>query len=285
MPPLDQIQSVLLNVMLPPAIVAAVLMACLGWFGRRSNTIAYLASATALAVAIGVGGWWSGNPLPLTQMPGTVSREWLPWATLAALVIGDIATLPKVPAGLGWSLRGLMSAHAGWLLTPGGLRSEYFWVPLVLGAVVFAVWAVLEQLDWGGLVALAAFPVAVTAATVLIHAGSLSLFNLPMMLAGSLAGVGLAALALRVRAAGVAPATAMILPPLLLAGWYETYSAVPKTSFALAALAPLTLAASLLPAWQRRQKKGLWAVQIVLLLLPLAGAVALAALYEPFDQE
>jgi hypothetical protein len=283
MPPLDHVLEVLLNAVLPPAILAAALTALVAWVGRRRDAIVYLGSALGLAAGGALGNWLCGA-LPVTGMP-TVAWHWLPWVTLAALTTGVVAAGPTVPVGVGWSLRGMVAGHASWLLTPAELRTEHFWVPLLVGAVVLAEWAVLEQLKWGGFAALAMSLTAVTGAVVLIHAGSRRFFDLAMILGGALAGIAVAALPMRVHTRGVAPAVAVIVPALLLSGWYETYSEVPWSSFTLAALSPLSLAPSLWPAWQRHQKKGLWAVQSLLFLACLAGAIALAAMHESLDYE
>jgi hypothetical protein len=223
--------------------------------------------------------------LPLTRLPEGAGWEWLALATLAALVVGAIAQVPGMPASAAWALRGAVAGNAGWLLTPAGLRSEHIWAPLVLGGVILAEWAVLETLagkGWGLL--LAALP-AIVASVVLIYAGSLRFNQIALMLAGSLIGIGIAAALLRASASAASAGAALILPALLLAGWYDIESEVPTACFVLVALAPLTLAPSLLPAWQRHQRKGLWAVQLILLLLPLAVALILVAQLGPLEYE
>jgi hypothetical protein len=101
----------------------------------------------------------------------------------------------------------------------------------------------------------------------------------------ALAGVGVVALAVGRKTAGVAAATAVQLPGLLLAGQQDTFSEVPVASFALVALNPLALAPLLLHGWRSAQKKGLIVVQLLLLLLPLAVAFYLAAQTGPLDLE
>ena len=100
-----------------------------------------------------------------------------------------------------------------------------------------------------------------------------------------LVGIGVVAVAMRATTGAATAAVVIVVPALLLSGWHDTYSEVPTSSFALAALSPLALAPSLLPVWRRNQRKGLWAVQVVLVLLPLAGAVLLAAQNESLDYE
>jgi len=196
--------------------------------------------------------------------------------------------LPGVSVALGWALRGMVSAHAAWLITPGDLRGEHFWAPLVLAVVVAAQWALLERLGnlpRGGFVALALVPAAMVAAAVLIHAHTARLSDLATVLMGSLLGTGTVALVMGREAAGIAPAAAVLLPGLLLSGQHETFSEVPKTSFVLSALSPLMLAPLLIPVWRRNQPKGLWVMQIALLLLPMVAAIWLAAHYESLDFE
>jgi hypothetical protein len=67
------------------------------------------------------------------------------------------------------------------------------------------------------------------------------------------------------------------VPALALWAWHSTSTEVPKACFLLAGLLPLTLAPSLSPWWQRYHRKGLWAVQAILVLLPVAVAIYLAA--------
>lgn len=287
MPSFEHLQDAFVHVLLWPLLLAAALMTLLvvaGWLAKCRDAMAQLGSAIALAAGLALG-LWLRAALPLTQFPGPAAWDWLPWVTAAALAVGAIAHLPGVPAGVGWGLRGTVAAHAGWLLTPGDLRNEFLWAPLVLGAVVLAEWAVHEQLDWNGLTPLAVALPAATASVVLIYAGSAPFHEIALILTGALFGVGLAAVVLRAQAGAASAGVVVILPALLLAGSYTTDTEVPKASFALVALAPLTLAASLLPAWQRRQKKGLWAVQFLLLVLPLAAAVLLAAQYESLEYD
>ena len=285
MPPLANVWDEFLHSVLPAALVAVALMVPGALLAKRWPASAYLGSALAVAAGLAVGSWLRDQALPLTRLPGPAAWEWLALVTLAALAAGVIGRLLPGSGSAGWGLRGMVAAHAGWLLAPAELRGEHVWVPLVLGAVVLAEWAILEALDWGGLVALAAAAAALTASVVLIHAGSLRFSEIAMILGGALAGAGLTALVLRASAGGVSGAVAVMVPALLLSGWYETYSEVPRSSFALAALALLALAPSLVPAWRRNQRRGLWALQLVLLLVPLAGAIALAAQAESLDYE
>jgi hypothetical protein len=313
LPPIEELRAAFLDNVLPALVVAAILVALLnliGWMAKRREAMAQLGAALGLAAgmtaACPLGALllahfshppeqtadptleqvFNDVPLPLTHRPGP-AFEWLPWVLLAALLVSAIAHFPGVATAVGWTLRGAVAANAGWLLMPAGLREQYFWSPLVLGAVILAEWAVLEQLPWRGMMPLAAALAAVAASGLLIYAGSLRFNQAALILAGSLLGIGLAALAMRAPASAASAGVAVMLPGLLLQGGFENTTAVPSASFYLIALAPLVLALSLLPAWQRRQKQGLWLVQLVLFLLPLGIAIGLAVQNESlnYDEE
>jgi hypothetical protein len=277
-PPIDQVLPVLLWNVLLPALVAAALMVLAVTLAKWHTALAPLGSVLAIAAAVIFASRITDDRLPWA--PLATGWQWLLWTTLAALTTDAVARLPRVPLGIGWALRGMVSAHAGWLVTPAGMREEFFWAPFLLAAVVLAEWALLselERLDTRGLVALVLTPAALATAVVLIYAASARFGDLAMVLMAALAAVGIVALVFGRETNGVAAAVAILLPGLLLSGQYDCFDAVPAKCFALAALSPLMLAPSLWPAWRRYQKKGLWAVQLLLLLIPLAFALQLAA--------
>jgi hypothetical protein len=266
--------------MLPPALLAAVLVALpalIAWRAPRRDVLTQVGAALGVAAGLALGLYLNDRDL-VTSMPEGEGWRWLPLTTLAALVVAAIAHLPWVGMGIGWGLRGAIAANAGWLLTPAELRGEHIWAPIALGGVILAEWAVLEALAGKGRVPLLAALAAVAASVVLIYAASLRFNQFALTLAGSLAGIGIVAAALRAQASAAAAGAVVVLPALLLAGWFELDSEVPTASFALVGLAPLVLAPALLPVWQRHQHKALWvAVQFILIILPLAAAVGLVA--------
>jgi hypothetical protein len=276
-PPLEQILDVLLSTVLPPAVLAAVLTGVALLLARWHDALGSAGCALAVAGGIVLG---CSRDNQLQWIPEAAGWTWLLWATLAALATDVVARMPRVPPGVGWALRGMVSAQAGWLLTPVGLRDAYFWSPIALGALVLAEWALLEQLgraDRRGLVPLMLGVAANVGALVLIYAAEARFGFVAMILLAALGGMGVAALALGRETNGAAAATAVLLPGLMVSGQQDTFSDVPAACFALVALSPLALAPSLLPAWRRYQKKGLGALQLVLVLLPLIGALVLAA--------
>jgi hypothetical protein len=161
------------------------------------------------------------------------------------------------------------------------VRAEYSWSPVALGVVVLAEWAILEQIgrvDRRGLVPLVLAGAANVGALVLIYAAEARFGMVAMVLMAVLAAVGVAALIFGRETNGAAAAVAVLLPGLMLTGQQDAPDPeFPAKCFALVALSPLALAPSLLPAWRRYQKRGLWAAQLLLVLLPLAWALYLAA--------
>jgi hypothetical protein len=285
LPSAKDILDGLLFAVLVPSLLAAALMAAGSWLAGPRKVALVAGSAVAFIAAFLFGNWLRDG-LPLT--PGTASWTWLSWATVAAVAAGVVARLPAVPSGLGWALRATAANQVAWLLTPNPLREGIPWVPLLLAVVVLAEWALLEYLaglETGGLVLLALVPVAFVSAVVLIQSGIARFGEAATVLMASLLGVGAVALAMQRDGSAVVPGAVVVLVGLLFAGHYNATTELPKAGFALAALSPLALAPSLLPAWRRHQKKGLWLVQAILLLAPLAGAFLLAAKVEMPDSE
>jgi hypothetical protein len=283
-PSVEHIQDALLRTVLPPALLAVTIMALACLLARWCGEIATLiGSIAALAAALTLGAA-QGHRLP--WLPESFGWHWLLWTMILGLIVDALARIPRIPRGLGWALRGMVAAQAGWLLCPSSLRDEHAWAPLALGVLILTEWAVLGQLlirERRGLVALALVPAANVAAVVLIYAASARLSELALVLMAGIAGVGVVALALAREIDGIGAATAIQLPGLLLAGQQDTFTEVPLASFALVAISPLALSPLLLDAWRCRQKKGLIVVQMLLLLLPLAGAFYLAAQTGPLD--
>jgi hypothetical protein len=282
MPSTEQILWTLLDAGVLPALLAAALVAGVCWLAGRFDPVPYVISAIVVAAGLALGTWLEKDFI-LRFPPGRPAWEWLGWVSFAALAIGILARLPFVPPGVGWSLWGMASAHAGWLLTPVGLREGHWWIPLVLAGVIFTDWVVLEEvgrLDPRGFVPLLLVPAALTA-TILVIFISARFGGFALVLTSCLAGVGIGGFITRREGSGVSPAVAVMLPALALLTWYERpiepeTATVPTISFVLAALCPLALAPSLIPAWQRYQRKGLWAVQLLLVLVLLGSALGLA---------
>jgi hypothetical protein len=277
LPPIQHIEEALRGTMLFPALLSAALMivACIAARLHAS----FLCFGPVAAIAAGLVYGTARTHLPWS--PGAPGWRWLLWAVLAALAVDALARLPKVPAGAAWALRGMVAAQAGWMVMPTDWRDQFLWAPAALGALILLEWALLEQLgrlDRRGLMTLALVPAVNGAALVLIYAGSAKFAEVAMVLMATLFAVGVVALIIGAESNGVAAATAVLLPGLLLSIYYDqSESEFPALSFALAGLSPLALAPSLLPVWRRYQRKGLWAVQLLLVLIPAGAAILLAA--------
>jgi hypothetical protein len=257
MPPLELLLEVLLYTVGPAALVAAALTAA-GSCCARGRLL-----GTALALALGfTAGLWTraaldtlstsafssaqlarSLPEALTLISGASEWNRLPYAALAALLIGLLARCPRVPPVLAWLVRAAAAGLISWCVVPAAYQTAVWWLAPALAVVVFAQWALLEPLAArapGG-VALALALSAFVAAGVLIHAGSARLTDAALALGGALGGIAVAAAWLRGAAGGAVPGAAVLLPGLLLMGQQETFSEISWLAFALAAVAPLML--------------------------------------------
>jgi hypothetical protein len=196
----------------------------------------------------------------------------LPWLGLAALVAGTVCNLPSGSRGGLW-LAALTSSGL-WLLVPAELRTTPWWSVPVFAAIVIAGWAAADVQAsrlpgpavpfWLALVALAA-------AVVAIHAGIARFTDVALIQAAGLGGIGLASFWRAGNTGSVAGAACVVVDGLMLASWTEGVSEVPWSSFALVALAPLTLALPLARpgSWMRAlvQTTGLWGPLVVAVVL------------------
>ncbi len=158
MPPFEHLRDAFLYFVLPPALLAAALLALpavIARHARQRDMLTQLGAALGTLAALALGCAINDRPL-LTRLPEAEGWQWLPLVTLAALVVHAIAYLPRISPGAGWGLRGAVAANAGWLLTPGWLRGEHLWVTIALGSVILAEWAILEALAGNGQVPLLA---------------------------------------------------------------------------------------------------------------------------------
>jgi hypothetical protein len=270
-------------------LLVALITAIAFLLARLHPSIALAGSAVGVACGLILGCASGIVASPITHdrlpwVPVATGWNWLLWMALAAIAIDAVARLPRVPAAVGWALRGMLSAGAGWALTAAGLRDDRAWSPVVLGMVILAQWAVLEQvgrLDRRGLVPLLLVPPAMVAAMILIGAGGARFGFTAMVLQAILLGSGLTALAFGRETNGLAGAVAVLFPGLVLSGYWEYEpiegaTSIPVACFVLVALSPLAFAPLLLPVWRRYQKQGLFVVQTLLLMIPVVTALYLA---------
>jgi hypothetical protein len=122
------------------------------------------------------------------------------------------------------------------------------------------------------------------ASIILLYAHSGLFSDIATVLAVSLFGIACLAMFADIDCGGIAPAMAVLLPGLLLAAHYETYSEVELKSFLLVALSPL--AWLLLLIWPLNRIRNHW-IQLILsqlfILIPVVLAVIFAMQAEELD--
>ena len=131
----DNVLPIVFYLALPALTASAVTMAAGHWLGDGKQSSA----AGALALCAGaVSGLWCYTAVPILQMQwpnaldlaailsalddalslGQSTWSRLPWAILAALLIGRLACLADAHAGDGWLLRGGTAIPIAWSLVP-----------------------------------------------------------------------------------------------------------------------------------------------------------------------
>jgi len=224
----------------------------------------------------------------LSWRPERLGWHWLLWVAALAVVVEWAARRPDVPALAGWMLRALMAGHAAWLLVPTGLREEPIWSVPAFAIVVFVEWGVLSLLATQLPGAALPFGAALSffaAAAILIHAHTARMTDVATLIAAAFVGLSAVAWWARLDCGPAMPAAAIMLPGLLLSGYYETYSEIPSTSFLVAGLIPVAPVLCLASPFARLRSPVRRMLFFVLLLAPAAVAVALAMQAEslPFE--
>lgn len=280
LPPLHLIADVLLFAIMPAALVTAIVMVAVDYWGGTKQMP--LGAALGLAAGTGVGLWWRGA---LTLGPDS-SWNRLPWLALAALGIGLAARYARLPVLIRWLVPLLTATAVAWLVIPLATRDATLWLVPALAGSILALWVLLEHLAArppDGSVHLVLAMAFFVAGGVLIHAGTARLTDAAVVVSATLAAIALVAWVRRSDAGGAIPGAAVLLPGLALMGQQETYSDVPWPAFALAALAPLALACTLpLGTWHGLR---LTILRLALILVPLATALALAMSTGPLQYE
>jgi len=277
------ILDALLYTVFPALCLAAAVMGAVMFLAGAKH--GPLAAALGITAGTALGLWLRDS---LTLIAGDSSWNRLLGAALAALWVGRVARQPGLQSCAGWLLRAAASALISWVVIPAETRLSVDWLAPAFAIIVFALWALLEQLAAeppDGAVPFCLAATFLTAGAVLIHAGSARLMDTSVVVASALAGIGAVAWWRRVDAGGAIPAAAVLLPGFLLMGQQETFSDVPWYAFALPALAPLLLAEALpLSQWQGTRLQILrMLLMLFLMLLPLAAAVYLAQEAGPLD--
>jgi hypothetical protein len=311
MPPLPPARLVLDSIQqttLPAAGGAALVLALFLVFGRW-------AGALGSAAAVIAGFCWAnytfttlswdetGRVLPW-KLEGTHSPAWhgLPRAAVVLIVVGLVSRWLGLlvaryqPEHRWWGSRLLtwapraagVAVVSGWLVPSQFVESLWVW-PALATAMLLS-WVALDGLardGAGGEVAVCLAAVFFAAGVVLIHAHSARFMDIAVILGCSMAGVAVVAGAAKADTSGAIPAGVGVLPGLMLSGRAVLDSNVPLASFWLVGLTPLVLLPFLHPAVARQNR---WLILIspaLLIFIPLAIAVLLAAQNEQlaFDEE
>ncbi len=298
LPPWPLVEDLLRTLVLPAFAAAAVVLATVCLL-TKSPALRAAGAALALAAGLAAGNyfrkllvWWPPDVPASEEMPaGVMARGWaalLP-VTLAALAGGLLSLLSEKKLGwpAGFVLRLLTAACCVWWLAealePWTARQTFMMT--AAGAIVS--WEALHRaaLRTAGRMPLTAAGVCwgAAAAAVLIFAHSARFSDLAVLMTASLAGAGLVSVLWKVDMAPLFAGPAVFLPALMLAGAVNTYSEVPLQAFAAVAFAPCALWLLLLPPLRRLPAPALAAVTVLLVLIPGAAGVAMAAWAEDLD--
>lgn|GEM_PF-3339290 len=320
LPPLKDTLDAFAHAVLPAAGGAAVACAALLVLGRRFGA---LASAVAVLVGFACANFAldpSAQPtlentarllpwIPEAEAPGP---HWLPRAALLLVLVGLVSRwfgllaaralperrwwiaevlvwVPRIACTIvatGWLVRGNAAAAEEWAL----LRWQ-------LAACTLALWVVLDsqsRTEAGAVVAALLGASLFAGAGVLLYSHNAKFMELAVIGGAALFGVATVSGAARAEGAralstsGAVPFAALLLPGLVL-GTRPSHAEnlVPPACFWLAALAPLLLVPFLIPRLARQNRWLVLALRALLVLVPLAVALALANEYEtlPFGEE
>ena len=312
LPPADQVLPQLQLTVLPAAggaALAYVLFRCLGRW----------AAALGAAAGVVVGFAWANYTFGAVAWAGTGRlAPWRPWddippnqAAWRGLAAGGLLLVftGLVSRWLGlvvartasdrhwwavslavWLPRAVaVGVASGWLVPASA--ADLPWVPYALPALMLLSWAAwdgLARAAVGGEAAAYQAAACYAAGAVLLYDSWASAMELAVLVGSGLAGVAVAARATRSDVSGAVPAGVAALPVLMLAGRLGIEGPrLPVACYWLVALAPLALLPFLVPRLGRRTGGLTRAGRAVLVLAPLAVAVALAARHGqlPFGDE
>ncbi len=276
---------VLLGLVLPVVVCAAALIgAWRPW--RPGAPIAGGLWAGAVALGIGfVPAFLAADPWP--GLPPHVTWHWIAWLAVVIAALGAVDGLRRWPARVRLSAGLALAAGCGWLLVGDWVTHAWAWrgtTALVI-AVLLATLNASAGRHQGASVPLSMCLAALGASIVLVLSGNAKL----ALLAGALAAcLGVAVVLAWWRAEvslarGGVPVVAVLLPGLVLSGYFLSWSEIAPWVFVLAAIAPALLWVSgsipldRLPPWQAT------AVRVAVTALPMAVAMT-AALATRFDE-
>jgi hypothetical protein len=276
------VTHVALVVVLPALACAALLMiAWQPW--RRPAAVAggrwggMVALATCMGLAIGLNDGWPA-------FPPRESWQWLAYLAIAAAAWGSADTSVRLRPSARIAGRLILAGAAAWLLT--GTWVDRYWLWRVIAFATIAALTLgltpIAPRARGATTPIILALGAAGASVLLVLGGNAKLSEM----AGALAvGLGFATVlawwrpTVDLGPGGIITA-AILVPGLLLSGWYASYSEVPAWCYFVVALAPLGVWVGELrvfadwPPWRRVVVRALFVV--LCLALPLGRAVSVA---------
>ena len=269
---------VLLGLVLPVVLCATALIgAWRPW--RPGAPIAGGLWAGAVALGIGfVPAFLAADPWP--GLPPHVTWHWIAWLAVVAAALGAADGLHRWPLQVRLSAALALAAGCGWLLVGDWVTHAWAWrgtTALVIALLLVTLNASAQR-HRGASVPLSMCLAALGASVVLILSGNAKL----ALLAGALAAcLGVAVVLAWWRpevslARGGVPVVAVLLPGLVLSGYFLSWSEIAPWVFVLAAITPAFIWVSgsipldRLPPWQATT------VRVALVALVVAVTVVAA---------
>jgi hypothetical protein len=280
MPPLELVTGVAVWLVIPCLVAGGGVLAIAARLLEARWMPVAVSSATAAALLAG-----NATRDIFPWLPEYTGWPWLLAAALLALIGPLVASRREGNVALGVMVSLGVAALVAARVVPEELHSPSWLFGFVALAAANGMFLVggARGLSGGAVPLAAASILGGGAAIVSIFAHSARFADAGTLLAAALAAIALPAWRWRLDASAALAAPAVFVPGLMLADDFETFSEVPRASFALVAAAPLMLALLQLPAvkrWPDSWRKGLFAG---LLLLPVATAVTLAIWHDDFS--
>lgn len=261
-----------------PAMIAAVAMLLLRRFLSEE-----LAARYPAPVAVVVGFLAGYGLLGLGAWRVSIHWDWLPYAAVAAAVVGPVALAGGVRLLERWLLYAIIASVTAWFLVPEWDDLEPSRAVHLLALTIYVVLlaALLQPLTTrlpGPLVGTVLSLCMVIVAAMMVPAGSLRFAQIAGAAAGSFVGCTIASVFQPRRGdfAGIALPFAVLAAGLMLIGRVNSYSTVPLVSYLLPPLAPLGLWCSAGIWTSHKPGRARAIVAVILVIVPLAVAMGLA---------
>jgi hypothetical protein len=260
---------------------------------------------------------WDNTTRLVPWKPGenAAGWHWLPRAGLLLVAVGllsrwiGLVAARYLPDRLWWGANLLVWAPriavvvvaAGWLAS-GKANEGKDWLWYALAGAMLLGWVALDGVARSGPepetdydpradrepdvscsaeVAVYLWLILLAGGAVLLYAHSGRFMEIAVVLGSAMFGVAVAAWSVRADASAAVPAAVAVLPGLMLNSLIQLDNhLVPKESFWLVALAPVTLLPFLIPVLGRSTAWYVRVLRLILVLAPLVAAVYLAAKYE-----